>query len=567
MGWFCQVVRINLCSAAMTSAVNRGRSAILTGFLCAVPGLLVFQFLGNSTHGYIDTSSLYYWWGYQWLNPASETQHGWLVLAISVWLAGRNLAAERAASHAPRETLGVPAAAMAGGLALHALGYLSEQARVSVLGLLLFLWGLAGMLGGTRWSRACAFPLGYMVFAMPLNVLDSLGFWLRMAVIHSTAILSHGVGLGVIANGTQLVSPDGSFEYDVAAACSGVRSMVALAALSLLVGYLGLRSSRRRALVLLSSVPLIFVGNLLRIFSVVLAAHVWGQKWGERVHDVMGYAVFGVVLAGAYGFAGLLARSEAPAAQADAPEAKAAGAFSPGGSDGIGAGAARLAVLGASLACACVLFLASRTAATEGAGVVLSADGRDPAALPAFVGSDWMGRATEVTRVEREILPPDTGFSRRTYFLLSDPSKQVLLSLVLSGSDRTSIHRPELCLVGQGWTIDDSFSHRFTYPGVGTFPATVLRTSRQVRIHGATRTVKSLFAYYFVSGDAVVATHWSRVSRDALNRIFHRKADRWAYIALQTQSDDGEEDALGRMQAILDGTLGAFQRRDLSLGR
>jgi hypothetical protein len=48
-------------------------------------------------------------------------------------------------------------------------------------------------------------------------------------------------GIDVLRSGTQLFAPDGSYQYDVAAACSGVRSLMALTALSLLVGYLNFR--------------------------------------------------------------------------------------------------------------------------------------------------------------------------------------------------------------------------------------------------------------------------------------------------------------------------------------
>ena len=57
-------------------------------------GFVVFQWFGNATRGYIDTTSLFYWWGYQWTNEASESEHGWLILGLSVWLFWRNLTGE-----------------------------------------------------------------------------------------------------------------------------------------------------------------------------------------------------------------------------------------------------------------------------------------------------------------------------------------------------------------------------------------------------------------------------------------------------------------------------------------
>jgi hypothetical protein len=217
------------------------------------------------------------------------------------------------------------------------------------------------------------------------------------------------------------------------------------------------------------------------------------------------------------------------------------------------------------------LFVAAITAAflshiaglpsTGRAGISLTPDGREPVELPTFLGTDWIGRRTEVTEIEREILPADTGFSRKTYISIADPSKQAFMSIVLSGHDRTSIHRPEVCLVGQGWTIRGSFPHNFSYPGKsGGFPATVLRVEKEVSTRTGKVTVPQLVAYYFVGGDVVVASHWDRLVRDAWNRVAHGRADRWAYVLIQTSALDGEPSALLRIQTILDGTLPVFQR-------
>jgi hypothetical protein len=204
-------------------------------------------------------------------------------------------------------------------------------------------------------------------------------------------------------------------------------------------------------------------------------------------------------------------------------------------------------------------------------GVALSADGVNPVELPAFLGTEWAGRRAEITVIEREILPADTGYSRKSYVSLSDPRRQVFLSIVLSGRDRTSIHRPELCLVGQGWTIADQGRHEFSAKRRGSenkeqFPATLLRVRREIAAPaagGGPRSpvvVPQLVAYWFMDGDAIVATHWERITRDAWNRIVHARVDRWAYVLMQTDATDGEAAALARMQAVLDGTLPTFQR-------
>ncbi|MFM1851395.1 MAG: hypothetical protein RIS54_1079 [Verrucomicrobiota bacterium] len=179
-----------------------------------------------------------------------------------------------------------------------------------------------------------------------------------------------------------------------------------------------------------------------------------------------------------------------------------------------------------------------------------------PVDLPVFIGTDWIGRAAEVTQVERDILPPDTGYSRRNYVALHQPGKQVFLSIVLSGRDRSSIHRPELCVAGQGWTITGRDHEAFAV-GAERIPATVLHIEHQT---ASGQPYPALLAYWFVSSNRVVATHWERMLYGAWDRLRYGRADRWAYVLLQTDARDGEAAALGRMREVVVGTVPAFQR-------
>lgn len=597
---FCQARGVKFSIARMTSSPEPGvtvranaptRGFGWTAVLCAMAGAALFQFFGNANRGYIDTRSLFYWWGYQWTNPASDLQHAWFVVAVSGWLFWRNLRQDdgrrEAESRARSETFLPVLGAMVGGLVLHAVGFIAQQARLSIVAVLIFAWGVVRLAGGRRWAAAAVFPLGFIVFTIPVNVLDSVGFWLRMWVIDASAAVAHACGIGVVQSGTQLVAPDGRYHYDVVAACSGVRSLSVLAALSLLLGYLSLRSMWRRAVVLALCFPLVLAGNIARLVIIVLAAQLGGAAWGNRAHDVMGLGVFAIVLGGV--FAAIWAmerfapeRAAEMARRTTSPASDTSEAQDPR-EPRTGHASSRSIVARPTIVAIVVLMVAAiemvglhhlaQLPARGGAGVVLAASGVDPVELPAFLGTEWVGRRSEITAVEREILPPDTGYSRKQYVPVADPTKAVLLSLVLSGRDRTSIHRPELCLVGQGWTITGETTHRFydrrpiaNSPGSRpTFPATVLRVRREVpAVSNVTGprvlVVPQLVAYWFIAEDAVVATHWERLVRDSWNRVAHGRADRWAYVLMQTDASDGEAAALARMQTVLDGTLPVFQR-------
>ncbi|HTB81528.1 MAG TPA: EpsI family protein [Opitutaceae bacterium] len=517
---------------------------------CALAGAAVFQFFGNNTRGYIDTGSLFWWWGYQWVDPRSETQHGWLILGLSGWLFWRNLkiaGPENPEFRSDDDKFAPAVAAVLAALALHAAGYAVQQARVSIAALLLFTWGVLRLAGGRRWGRAAAFPLAFMLFAVPVSFLDNVGFYLRLWVIQASAALAHTAGIGVIRNGTQLIAPDGRYHYDVAAACSGVRSLMALLAVSLLAGYLNLRAWWLRGTVLLLSLPAVLVGNIVRIAAIIFAAQWFGEAAGEQVHTWFGFLIFVVVLGLVLAAVALLRRFDKEENERHPIIDSRPGPPMPSCA---GWGTAIIVVAAA----AGVAVFARRINAlppAEAVGLRLAADGVNPAELPAFLGTEWMGRSVDVTPIEREVLPPDTGFSRKLYVRWDDPSRRVFVSLVLSGRDRTSIHRPELCLVGQGWTILGSERRELVADG-RTWAVTLLHVETQAALPGGgSRRVPALVAYWFVGGDSTAATTGGRMWQEACDRLFHWRRNRWAYVLLQTGADDGDAAAFARLQTVL----------------
>lgn len=180
----------------------------------------------------------------------------------------------------------------------------------------------------------------------------------------------------------------------------------------------------------------------------------------------------------------------------------------------------------------------------------------EPVAFPAMLGLDWAGLRADVSAVEREVLPKDTGYTRTHYRSLENPRNSVLVSVVLSGASRGSIHRPEICLTGQGWSIKGRFPYRFEAPGFADgIPATILRTERIRRLpDGREETIPGLFAYFFVGGDRIVPTHWERMTVAAGDRLFRLQNHRWAYVFAQTDCSDSEELGLARLEAIVSQT-------------
>jgi len=249
--------------------------------------LALFHFLGNSTLGYVHTSSLFHWmWNaYVSKHPAADDGHGnlipFVVLALFWWKR--------------KELLSVPVRSwplallpVAGALVMHVLGYLLQQPRLSILGFFTGVYGLMGLAWGPKFLKASFFPFFLFGFMMPLGSLtEPVTFPLRLLVSHLVAFICNDIlGLWVTASGTQLFNGLGTYQYEVAAACSGIRSLVAIAVLALIYAFVVFRNGWHRALLIASAVPLALVGNTFRMMIIVFAAEFWGgQEAGAAAHD------------------------------------------------------------------------------------------------------------------------------------------------------------------------------------------------------------------------------------------------------------------------------------------
>jgi exosortase len=279
-------------------------------FLILLAGwLALFQFLGNSTLGYAPTSSLLIWM-YKIYTAGGgnllESEGAFILLIPFVvlflfWLKRRQLIALDVKVWWP----GLLIVAFA--LALHCLGYLVQQPGISIISLFTGIYGLMGLAWGLSWLRASFFPFFLFGFCLPLgSVSDPITFHLRLVVSQLVELISHYVlAIDVVRMGTMLRDPSNRYGYEVAAACSGIRSLLATLALCVILGFVSCQKPWKRLLMIASAFPLAVFGNLLRMLSIIIAAEIGGQSSGDRVHDGGPFGVFSL-LPYLFAFAGLL---------------------------------------------------------------------------------------------------------------------------------------------------------------------------------------------------------------------------------------------------------------------
>jgi exosortase len=258
-------------------------------FILLAAWFALFQFLGNSTMGYLPTPSLLQWMYIVYrakADPeASDEAHGllvpFLVLGLFWWRRKELLALQ--------VQLWWPALLLIGfALGLHVLGYIVQQPRISIVALFTGIYGIMGLAWGRQWLRASIFPFFLFGFCVPLGwsaqaITFPLRLWVcKLAVWISNNILQFD---DTRREGTRLFNPVMHYQYDVAPACSGIRSLFSISAVTIIYAFLSFRTWWKRGLLIASAVPLAVLGNVVRLLTIVVAAELWGQDWGERAHE------------------------------------------------------------------------------------------------------------------------------------------------------------------------------------------------------------------------------------------------------------------------------------------
>jgi exosortase len=267
--------------------------------------LLLFQFLGNSILGYIKSTSLFLWLdnSYHAGGQTSDDGHGMLIPFVVIglfWWKRKELLA------LPMNIWWPGLLILGAGALMHVAGFVTQQPRASVIGMFTGIFGLMGLAWGRAWLKHGFFPFWLFIFCMPMSaLLLPLTFPLRVLAAWLTAVVSNLLTIGVVRIGTQLVAPDGSFQYDVAAACSGLRSLVAIFLLATIYGFVMFRSPWKRILMMSLALPLSVLGNFARLMCIIIAAEFGGQSAGQFVHEnsffsMVPYipAIAGLLLAG-----------------------------------------------------------------------------------------------------------------------------------------------------------------------------------------------------------------------------------------------------------------------------
>lgn len=234
---------------------------------------------------------------YGWIQGALfEERHELLIAGVSAWLLWRRR--DQITALPTPERSAAPASALALGLLLHLAGAMLDSDAARVVALLIVCTALLWLLKGGAAVRASAFPLGFLLFAVPLP--HEVVLWLTGPLKEgvSAAATSLLAAVGLPAGRSGVVITIGQYQLLVLEACAGLQTMFTLEAMGLLYTNLVHRPSTGRSIALaLLVVPISFAANVVRVIALALVTLYWGDAAGQGfLHGFAGIFLFLVAL-------------------------------------------------------------------------------------------------------------------------------------------------------------------------------------------------------------------------------------------------------------------------------
>lgn len=519
--------------------------------------------------GVLALAILYLAWPYQHWN--FETRHsvlgGWFrsVISQEEWqfcllvpfLAGFLIHLNRAKLRdLPLEGDWRGLALMIPGLGFFWMGYKVDTGYLGFLSAHLVLGGLIVLIAGRAWARALFTPWVLLAFMWPMFPLEEmLASPLRLLTANGAAKFLNLVGVNTVREGTSLFSaPDPAaglmhgdrFRLNVEAPCSGIRSLFSLLMIAIFYGSMALRQPKQRLVLFLAAVPLAMLGNFVRMILLALGSMWFGSEFavGRNIdghqemsgfHSLAGYAVFAVALSGMFAVCSFFEGRHWK-------RVKKSGKGTPAGAPSkvmIPKPRLTRAQVGASVAMA-----------TMGLGVCALTPIQIELAKPGLVRTlplqfkDFQGMEQGMTMQEKSILAEGVKIVRNAY--LGPGGRQITVTLITSGQGKRELHRPEVCLPGQGWNMAESTPVELKLSDGRTLTATLLRLFSDREISpGVPSRMRAVNLYWYVGSDGTTSPdYYDHIRISYLDAIFKTINHRWSMVSIfspitDSQSADG----------------------------
>ena len=226
----------------------------------------------------------------QWYDDP-DYSHGFLVPLLSAYLIWQRREKLMAVVRKP-SNFGVLVVLFALGLLF--LGSLGAELFLTRISIIFMICGLIIYFAGWALLRAMAFPIAFLLFAIPIPVIiyNEIVFPLQfIASRFATSVLETLNLFPIMREGNVLIMP--GMRLEVVEACSGIRSLMSLLALAAGYGYLAEKSIVVRWFLIVAMVPLAIISNGTRVMITALMTNYIGPQAAEGfMHEFSGWVIF-----------------------------------------------------------------------------------------------------------------------------------------------------------------------------------------------------------------------------------------------------------------------------------
>lgn len=224
-----------------------------------------------------------------WLQN-SNNSHGLLVPFISLYFIWQ-LRDKVASLEAESSFCGVVVLVIS--LLLYLVSYIGSVTFVARLMMVFSLYGLILATLGKKIFKILRFPLLFLIFLVPVpeSIVNEISLPLQLIATSVSAYLLQAIAIPVYQEGNLLYFVQTQLE--VAQACSGIRSIVSLGMLSVIFAYLSEGALWSKIVLIVSTIPIAFITNILRVTVTGLLANFYGERVAQGfIHDFSGFVVF-----------------------------------------------------------------------------------------------------------------------------------------------------------------------------------------------------------------------------------------------------------------------------------
>ena len=188
------------------------------------------------------------------------------------------------------------------GMSVHLLGNVGAELFLMRVSMIITLAGIIIFYFGYGMFKIVRIPLMYLIMMIPIPsiIWNKIAFPLQLFSAKISSIAIELLGIPVFREGNILHLSNTSLE--VVDACSGIRSLTSLLALTGAFAFLSGLSTFKKWVLFLSAVPIAVLVNVIRLtITGAMAAWISPETAHGFLHDMSGLIIFGAALVMVYG--------------------------------------------------------------------------------------------------------------------------------------------------------------------------------------------------------------------------------------------------------------------------